>query len=109
MKPNHTLPRTGLRPVADFYRSTTLANVTMRLERISKTDLARGARTARLALLLVSVTVMAAGCATSDWADFRHSYTPGAPDPDVYVDERTGQPLETVPNADRGKVWPQKY
>jgi hypothetical protein len=31
-------------------------------------------------------------------------YTPGAPDSDVYVDERTGQIIEPVPAKDRDKI-----
>jgi len=52
-----------------------------------------------------ALTALLAGCASSDYT---YSYTPGTPR-DTYVDERTGEIIEPVPDEQRGSVWPQKY
>jgi hypothetical protein len=54
----------------------------------------------RLALLVAALTVLVTACGTF--------CAPGTPK-DVYVDERTGQPVPEIPEENYGKQWPQKY
>jgi hypothetical protein len=76
--------------------------VTMRVEIFLYAAAALRSPVTIVALLLTAITILVASCGTFYESDYPKKQ-------DQYIDERTGQPVPTVPEEDYGKQWPQNH